>query len=262
MADIPEHLLKRSRDAKARAGGESEEAPAVEDQGSPEPEAAETPAGEAPETTPEKTEDVAVEEPVGQELEPAPAPAPAPAEVAPAAAKVYAPASQPTGVARGYRGARVPAWLIPVYIAVPLLIIALTFSIVNTLEEEEAASSSAGPDGAAIYTKQCAACHGPEGGGGVGPALANVGKVFPDFKTMYDWVLNVAAETDGPYGEGGQGNNGEGARTGAMPAFEGTLSPEEIYAVVAFEREAHGGEDPSTFPPIEEYGGAAAGGSE
>lgn len=260
MADIPEHLLKRSRDAKARAGGESEEAPAVEDRGSPEPDEAEAPAGEAPETTSDETEEVAVEEPVGQELEPAPAPAPA--EVAPAtAAKVYAPASQPTGVARGYRGARVPAWLIPVYIAVPLLMIALTFSIVNALEEEANNSSSTGPDGAAIYTKQCAACHGPEGGGGVGPALANVGKVFPDFKTMYEWVLNVAAETNGPYGEGGQGNNGEGARTGAMPAFEGTLSPEEIYAVVAHEREVYGGEDPSTFPPIEEYGGTAAGGS-
>lgn len=252
MVDIPEHLLKRSRDAKAQAGTEPASEPDADDTDTadaPEPEAAEAaaPAGavEPAAVEPEVTT------PGGVELEPVATAAPA----RPEPARAYAPASQPTGLHHGYRGAHVPGWLVPVYILVPILIIALGMSIVNAVEEEEGAAEAAGPDAEAIYAKNCASCHGPDGGGGVGPALAAVGDVFPDFKAMYDWVATVAAETDGPYGEGGAGNNGAGATSGRMPAFTSTLSEAEIYAVVAHEREKFGGMDPSTFPPATDFGG-------
>ena len=36
----------------------------------------------------------------------------------------------------------------------------------------DGAAVAAGPDGAAIFDQRCSACHGSDGGGGIGPALA------------------------------------------------------------------------------------------
>jgi mono/diheme cytochrome c family protein len=69
-----------------------------------------------------------------------------------------------------------------------------------------------------VYNANCARCHGPEGGGGVGIKI-NDGLMeirFPDIEDQ------IALITSG---------------FGGMPAWEGTLTPEEIRAVARYERE-------------------------
>lgn len=73
-------------------------------------------------------------------------------------------------------------------------------------------------DGAVIYAGACASCHGADGGGGIGPALAG-GAVVEAFPDVADQITIVAE------GQGG------------MPNFDDSLSPEEIEAVVVFTRE-------------------------
>jgi len=73
--------------------------------------------------------------------------------------------------------------------------------------------------GQQVYDRNCASCHGRSGGGGVGPALGNIEKTYP----------NVDAHT-AIVAKGVRGTN--------MPAFEDRLTPEEIDAVVRYERES------------------------
>ncbi len=69
-----------------------------------------------------------------------------------------------------------------------------------------------------VYIRQCASCHGGDGGGGRGTKLSDgvVTAAYPDIEDQ----ITVVAE----------GRN-------AMPAFGGRLTPEEIEAVVRFTRE-------------------------
>jgi mono/diheme cytochrome c family protein len=71
------------------------------------------------------------------------------------------------------------------------------------------ADTTEGAEGSAIYAAQCSSCHGASGeGGGAGPAL----------QTRTDLEVSAIEE------QVRQGGNG-------MPAFEGTLSDQEITAV-------------------------------
>jgi len=72
-------------------------------------------------------------------------------------------------------------------------------------------------DGAAVYSDNCASCHGSDGSGGFGPALA-AGAVVDAFPDPAD---QIAVITDGRNG---------------MPDFGGSLSPEEIQAVTDYTR--------------------------
>ena len=70
--------------------------------------------------------------------------------------------------------------------------------------------------GATLYATRCASCHGDDGSGGFGPALAGVvSDVFPN---EADEIAVVA--------------NGRGS----MPSFADSLTPEQIAAVVEFTR--------------------------
>ena len=73
-----------------------------------------------------------------------------------------------------------------------------------------------GDPGAAIYATRCASCHASDGSGGFGPTLAGV--VARRFPNAADQAAVVA--------------NGRGA----MPSFSGSLTPEQIAAVVAYTR--------------------------
>jgi mono/diheme cytochrome c family protein len=73
--------------------------------------------------------------------------------------------------------------------------------------------------GQSVYNANCARCHGPQGGGGVGNKL-NEGVVVARFPEIEDHIAVIV--------------NG----FGSMPAWEGTLTPEEIRAVARYEREA------------------------
>lgn len=72
--------------------------------------------------------------------------------------------------------------------------------------------------GRAVYTENCARCHGGSGEGISAPKLADGGaeKRFPKEADEITWVHN--------------GGNG-------MPSFSGTLTDEEIAAVVAYTRD-------------------------
>jgi|GEM_PF-1055125 Cytochrome c, mono- and diheme variants len=78
--------------------------------------------------------------------------------------------------------------------------------------EDEGGGGGGGGDaeaGAQVFADNCEACHGPEGSGGAGPALAP----FDDPQAVERQVRN-----------GG----------GGMPPFEGKLSDQEIEDVVAY----------------------------
>ena len=70
-------------------------------------------------------------------------------------------------------------------------------------------------DGQKLYEQNCAACHGKTGGGGIGPSLKGIESKFPNAADEEAIVTN------------GQGS---------MPGFGGSLSAEEISAVVAYTR--------------------------
>ena len=72
--------------------------------------------------------------------------------------------------------------------------------------------------GERVFARNCATCHGREGGGGIGPKLAD-GRVVERYP---DPRQHRAVVVDG---------------RGVMPAFGNKLSEEEIDAVVRYERE-------------------------
>jgi mono/diheme cytochrome c family protein len=73
-------------------------------------------------------------------------------------------------------------------------------------------------EGAEVYGARCASCHGRDGDGGSGPALGD-GRVAERYPEIAD---HIAVVRDGRRG---------------MPAWEDILTPEEIEAVVRYERE-------------------------
>jgi len=83
--------------------------------------------------------------------------------------------------------------------------------------EPDSGSSAPTTPGAQLYAANCAGCHGADGEGGTGPQLAGGAAVkrFPDLEDQITFV------TDG---------------SGAMPAFGGRLSPNQIRQVVEYTR--------------------------
>jgi len=76
-------------------------------------------------------------------------------------------------------------------------------------------------NGQDVFNSNCARCHGPNGEGGVGPALGNgrVEEAYPDIADQ------IAVITDGRNG---------------MPAWGDELSEQEIHDVARYERELLG----------------------
>jgi mono/diheme cytochrome c family protein len=95
--------------------------------------------------------------------------------------------------------------------------------------------------GARTYAANCVSCHGASGEGvGVNPKLAgDVLKTFPNEADHVKWVQE-GSQTKPKGTVYGDPNREGGAHTvqqQAMPGFAGTLSPEELSAVVLYERE-------------------------
>ncbi len=220
VTEVPEHLLRRAKERRSAMSGES---------------ASE---GDAPAT-----------DAASKAVEPA-----ASASPAPAGGGGGAPAVPAAPVAPPYTGPppapprkqRVPAWAMPVLVALPL------WAVLYGGAFGERATNEEGPvqAGAGVYRAQgCSGCHGPAGGGGIGPALNGVLKTFPDFKDHVAWVRSGSAPFKGqPYGATGK------IATGGMPGFA-NLTEAEVIAVVCHERVAYGKADP--LPP--ECDPAAAG---
>ncbi|MGQ0680107.1 MAG: c-type cytochrome [Actinomycetota bacterium] len=103
--------------------------------------------------------------------------------------------------------------------------------IVNWLQEiQEVPQVQEGAAGDQIFNQLCVACHGIGGSGGSGPAMRNGATTaqFPDIEDHIAFVKEGSV-TGQPYGTSGTG-------TGTMPAWGGTLTDEQIRAVVEYER--------------------------
>jgi len=226
VVEVPEHLLQRSREARARLTGEPAD-PAAEASQSDSPA---VPASAAPA--------VPAAAPVGGPV-PIPAAAVAPAPPKPQAPYVSAALSRRT----------VPVWVLPVLLFLPFW----AFYYVGYLENPPASSEGLLAEGELAYA-QCASCHGGGGGGtGSGRQLSN-GEVLLTFPSLeagagYDgvaghiaWVANGTSGTeDGAYGEPSRGR--VPGDFGIMAGFGSSLSAEELIGVVYYERVVHGGLD-------------------
>lgn len=218
MAEVPEYLLERSRARRAALGLPTSGVPS----GAVAPGGGDPPAGGS-DTTPA----------VVAAATPAAAPA---ASAATHPGIVSAPVDPvddlPSYAREPGRRTGVPAWMMPILLLLPL------WGIVYMGAFGETSSATAeGPNGAEIFLK-CAVCHGARGGGGVGPALADsVALTFPDEADHIAFVTSGSAALKGqPYGDPGR-PGGQRVAGGGMPGFETSLTPEEIAAVVKFERE-------------------------
>jgi mono/diheme cytochrome c family protein len=98
--------------------------------------------------------------------------------------------------------------------------------------------------GRGVYADNCSTCHGNRGQGGVGPALADVRKVWPSCADQQDWIAlgteRWQAERGPVYGAD------DTPITKVMPSHADRLTPEEIAAVAAFQRVEYGGGDPAS----------------
>lgn len=231
MTEIPEHLLKRSKAAKAKATGEEAPADAA-----------------AASSAPVKAE------------------AAAPAKAAKAAAPAV-PAGPPPPkpdipvVAAAKARKRIPFWAMATLSLLPLW----TFMYVRGLTYKE--PKVAGPlgEGAEIYPANCSGCHGGEGqgvdGNGYPFAGGEVLKTFPhiedQLRFVYAGSLNYGNAGVTIYGnperDGGPHlTQARGIMPAQGPTAGGGLSEVQILAVVCHERYTLGGADP-TGEYLEEY---------
>jgi mono/diheme cytochrome c family protein len=219
MTEVPEHLLRRSRERREALGlatpGE----------------------GEAPAPAAAPAAPAAPAEPAAAPAEAAPA-TPAVAQ-RPAAGGVPAVIEPSPYIAPPPPPKRIPTWMYPVLAAMPFWAVVYFGAFGN---------HQAGPVdplvlGQSVFTSAgCAGCHGATGGGGVGPPLhGGLAKItFPNIADHVNWVKTGSAPFKGkPYGAA---NRSDGkpqhiATTGLMPAFAGSLTDEQINDVVMYERE-------------------------
>lgn len=211
MTEVPEHLLKRSRDRRAAAGGGGDAAPAES----------------AADTTSTETAPVAA------------------AAAAPAAATPAAPEPVPPYVEASLTRKKIPFWAWPVLAFLPLWAVIY----IGGLSPASSGKPSQLSTGASLFSANCASCHGSAGGGGVGRAMneGNLVKTFPDIIGQLEFVWlgsNGLGPAGTPYGdparEGGQHTtlsyNGN-----PMPNFDKTLSQAQLLAVVRYEWETLSG---------------------
>ena len=229
MTEVPEHLLRRSKERRAAlgldGGGDGgDAAPPAPPAAGGEPAEPVEPAGDVPAVAAT-----------------AAAP-PAPVEAAP-------PPPMPAYLAAATTRPKCRAGPCPCSLVLPIW--ALIYA--GTMTAGEAGiTDPVLAEGEELYSANCAACHGPGGEGGTGRPLNgdNVLLTFPDPQQHIAWVTDGSPAPGTPYGDpnrpGGQ-HVSQSDGFGAMPAFGGTLTPEEIVAVVRYEREIIGGETESAL---------------
>jgi hypothetical protein len=232
VTEIPEHLLKRSRERRAALGLGGDDSAATGDSG----EAA--PAASTPATTAEAAPAAAPSGPAGRRGAAAPAAPPPPKPDSPV-------------VAAHKRRPKIPVWAMAALSLMPIWV----FMYVRSLTEPPVVAEGPMGVGAEIYTK-CQSCHGGSGEGGSGRALHN-GEVNRTFPNIEDQIRFVYFGTEGYNNAGitasyGDPNREGGAHTpgsfgGVMPAWGssvgGELTDEEILGVVCHERYAFNGPD-------------------
>lgn len=214
LTEIPEHLLKRSRERRAAMGGDDDRATKAEL------------AGES------SSPDRHTNDPSPSQSSMPTHPAPMPAE----------PATPPSPMVEAYqKRRRIPFWAMPVLAALPLW----AYVYLGTLSPPPA---GAGPEtlGAELYAGSgCGGCHGVGGAGsGAFPGFTNgrVYETWPSFVDHFDWVRLGSSgwlqERGGTYGATGK------PVAGGMPGFgEDQISDADLIFLVLHERSL-GGQNP------------------
>lgn len=222
MTEIPEHLLKRSKERRSALG---------------------LPGGEGGDDGGAATGGDAA--PAASESAPAKAAAPAPAKVE--AKPPPPPKPKPAYVQAAEKRRRIPYWAMPVIALLPVWAFVYAEGMKTPEIQDEQLIH-----GADLYTS-CQGCHGVNGEGGTGAQL-NDGTVlatFPDPVAMMQWI-HLGADgwvgaTSGDYGdperEGGPHNLD--TLTQKMPAFE-AWTAEDLAAVTRYIRESLSGAEPAT----------------
>jgi mono/diheme cytochrome c family protein len=203
VTEIPEHLLKRSRERRAAIGGE--EAPASESA------------------------------PTGDAVEAAPAPEPVAAAVAATPEPAAVPEPMRPEVAAAMRRKKIPFWAMPVLVALPLW----AYVYQATLEPAPTGELTPVEEGGLIYrSAACSGCHGAGGAGSSSvPALTEVLATWPDYRDQMMWVrLGSTGWSEFADTYGAQDN----PVAGGMPTHAG-LDDQELALVVLYERIEFGG---------------------
>lgn len=214
MTEIPEHLLKRSKERRAAIGGGDAGGDAGGETGGA--------AVEPEDATPRSAVEPAASTPPDA---PTPATAATTTEPAPVPLRPEVEAYQ--------RRRRIPFWAMPVLAFLPLW----AYMFQATLEPPPDDVGGPLAHGGEVY-QSCAACHAASGQGvGSFPALDTVVEDFPDFRDHMMWVrlgsqgwpADTYGATDKP-------------KLGGMPPHPG-LSDEDLAAVVLYERVQFGGSE-------------------
>lgn len=239
MTEIPEHLLKRSKERRAALGLGGDES---------ESQAAGTPAtGETSPAVP--TAAAAPAAPAG----------PAPRGAAPTPAAPPPPKPDHPTVVAYKRRRRIPFWAMAALSLMPVWAFMYARSLTQTAEAE------AGPLGLGgeVYSN-CASCHGGDGGGGSGYGFTG-GEILLTYPQIEDQIRYVYFGT-GEYNIAGVDIPGDPERPGGphitgalgnMPQFGsgagGQLTDYQLLAVICHERYTLGGADPTSAEWAEEF---------
>jgi hypothetical protein len=226
VTEIPEHLLKRSKERRAALGGEPDAAGST---------------SSAPGTASGAVESAA-----------------AASSAAPAVKKAAAPAAPPPPkpdppyIAAAKSRKKIPFWAMATLSLLPIW----GFLYVQGLKPE--AKVVAGPIGAGQQAYSgCSTCHGATGGGGVGRSFQNgsLEKTFPHIEDQLNLVyVGSQAYRDagiGPYGAPSVGHLGFNGSF--MPAQKSNLTEAQILGVVCHERYDLAGVDPEDPKWAAEY---------
>jgi mono/diheme cytochrome c family protein len=227
LTEIPEHLLKRSKERRAALGLPGGEG------GSDSGDGGGAGSGDAP---------AAVEKA-------APAPAPVKAEEKPPPP----PKPKPAYIQAAEKRKRIPYWAMPVIALLPVWAFVYAEGISPPPSTDEALAH-----GEEVYNS-CSGCHLPSGAGGTGAQLneGEVLKTWPDPVAMMQWIHLGGDDWTGttgnaPYGDPARegGPHDTGMHPTAMPPFT-DLSAEDLAAVTRYIRETLSGEAPAS-PEVQE----------
>jgi len=232
VTEIPEHLLKRSRERRAAIGKGDD---AGDGDG----------AASAPASTPATTAGAAAPAAAAASGPPARTAAPEPEAIKP-------PEPDPTYVTAAKQRRKVPWWAMATLGLMPVW----GFLYVRSMTEPPEVVEGPLGVGAEQYGT-CAACHGASGGGGVGYPFAGeeVLKTFPNIEDQLRYVYWGTAEYNllginiygTPEREGGPHlTNGRGVMPQQGADAGGGLTDAEILGVVCHERYTLGGADPTS----------------
>ncbi len=240
MTEIPEHLLKRSRERRAAASQGSDASV------------------DAPSDPIANICDVGTITTAPATADAAPTASGPPARTAPPApAAPPPPKPDPVYVQAARSRRKIPFWAMATLSLMPLW----AFMYVRAVTEPPEVPEGPLAIGAERYSS-CASCHGAEGGGvtGLGYQFSG-GEVLKTFPRIEDQIRYVHYGTEGynaagveiygnPDREGGPHIAGQ---QGVMPQFGSQFTQYQIVAVVCHERYTLGGADPTSEEWAEEY---------